>query len=186
MLYQYTEGMLPLGVVAWGGTVSSSLNWSSPRPLLYSLEIAEDFKVLHSYAFESRDYQVTPGSPWNYALKLQNDSQPDKDLTFANKGLELGVHPFSLKGAPGMIVAQVIHTTLSVSIMVLSVCITTLLAFLPSPQGRILDSWQLSHNAAAAPPTSPVTSSNPLTRLTLLPFGATDLRIAELPTLAED
>ena len=65
--------------------------------------------MLHSYAFESRDYQVTPGSPWNYALKLQNDSQPDKDLTFASKGLELGVPPFSLKGAPGMIMAQVIH-----------------------------------------------------------------------------
>lgn len=153
---------------------------------LYSLEIAEDFKVLHSYAFESRDYQVTPGSPWNYALKLQNDSQPDKDLTFASKGLELGVPPFSLKGAPGMIVAQVIHTTLSVSIMVLCVSPPSFPSSPPPPQGRILDSWQLSHNAAAAPPTSPVTSSNPLTRLTLLPFGATDLRITELPTLAED
>lgn len=144
--------------------------------------------MLHSYAFESRDYQVTPGSPWNYALKLQNDSQPDKDLTFASKGLELGVPPFSLKGAPGMIMAQVIHNywfaTLSVSIRVLTVFLPS---FLPLPlQGRILDSWQLSHNAAAAPPTSPVTSSNPLTPLTLLPFGATDLRITELPTLAED
>ena len=79
----------------------------SHRPLLYGLEIVEDFKVLNSYAFESRDYQVTPGSPWNYALRLQNDSQPEKDLTFASKGLELGVPPFSLKGAPGMIMAQV-------------------------------------------------------------------------------
>ncbi len=50
-------------------------------------------------------------------------------------------------------------------------------------QGRILDSWGLAHNAAAAPPPSPVTSSHPLTTVTLLPFGATDLRIAELPTM---
>ncbi len=50
-------------------------------------------------------------------------------------------------------------------------------------QGRIMDSWGLSHNAAAAPPLSPVNSSNPLVALTLLPFGATDLRIAELPTV---
>ena len=118
--------------------------------------------MLHSYAFESRDYQVTPGSPWNYALKLQNDSQPDKDLTFASKGLELGVPPFSLKGAPGMIMAQVIHATLSISIMVLSVCITTLLSFLPSPPrvaywilGNCPTMQQLPHPRLLSPPPTP-------------------------------
>lgn len=49
-------------------------------------------------------------------------------------------------------------------------------------QGRILDSWGLSHNAADAPPTSPVSTSNKDTPITLLPFGATDLRIAEMPS----
>ena len=78
------------------------------RPLLYALEIAENFGVLQSYSFESRDYQVTPGSPWNYALRLRDDSNPDQDLTFVNSGLELGVPPFSLKGSPGKIIAQVI------------------------------------------------------------------------------
>lgn len=50
-------------------------------------------------------------------------------------------------------------------------------------QGRVLDSWGLDHNSAAAPPTSPVESDNPLTPVTLIPFGATNLRIAEIPTL---
>ena len=56
----------------------------------------------------------------------------------------------------------------------------------PIPQGRVLDSWRLAHNAADAPPMSPVKSSNTLKPITLLPFGATDLRIAELPVLSED
>ncbi len=50
-------------------------------------------------------------------------------------------------------------------------------------QGKVLDSWKVAHNAADAPPPSPVESSNPLTPITLIPFGATDLRIAEIPTL---
>lgn len=37
-------------------------------------------------------------------------------------------------------------------------------------------------NAAAPPPLSPVSTTEPLTKLTLLPFGATELRIAEIPT----
>ena len=63
--------------------------------------------MLERYSFESRDYQVTPESPWNYALRLRDDSHPQQDLTFVSSGLELGVPPFSLKGAPGKIMAQV-------------------------------------------------------------------------------
>ena len=49
-------------------------------------------------------------------------------------------------------------------------------------QGRQVDSWKVAMNAAAAPPLSPVSTSAPLQPLTLLPFGATELRIAEIPT----
>ena len=50
-------------------------------------------------------------------------------------------------------------------------------------QGCELDSWGLSHNAAAAPPISPVAScSGNYTSIKLLPFGATNLRMAEMPT----
>ncbi len=67
----------------------------------------EDFKVLAEYAYESRDYQVTPGSAWNYALLLRKDSDPEEDLEYVSTGLEIGVPPFSIKGAPGMIIAKV-------------------------------------------------------------------------------
>jgi hypothetical protein len=50
--------------------------------------------------------------------------------------------------------------------------------------GRRLPTWGLEHGAAAPPPHSPVHSDEPLEPLTLLPYGATGLRVGELPLLA--
>ena len=50
-------------------------------------------------------------------------------------------------------------------------------------QGRQLDSWHEAHNAAEAPPFSPVITNAPLQTLILLPYGATELRLAEMPTV---
>jgi hypothetical protein len=123
-------------------------------PLLFGLAMKENFKVLESYKFQSKDYQITTGTPWNYALRLSNDSQPEQDLKVFSSGLEIGVPPFSLRGAPIAI----------------------------SAAGRQLDSWQETLNAASPPPRSPIKTSAALQQLTLLPFGATELRIAEIPT----
>jgi len=46
---------------------------------------------------------------------------------------------------------------------------------------KILDSWVITNNAAAIPPMSPVTSSHPSQEVELIPFGATNLRVAEFP-----
>jgi len=43
--------------------------------------------------------------------------------------------------------------------------------------------WDITDNAADPPPLSPIDSGSPPQALTLLPFGATKLRIAEIPTL---
>jgi len=43
--------------------------------------------------------------------------------------------------------------------------------------------WGIFNNAAEAPPVSPVNSSSPVVQVTLLPYGATKLRILEMPTL---
>lgn len=67
----------------------------------------ENFRILNSYKFQSKDYQITTDSIWNYALRLSNDDKPDQDLRVVLSGLEIGVPPFSLRGAPTMIVAQV-------------------------------------------------------------------------------
>ena len=69
---------------------------------MYSLHIKEDFKTLHEYAFKSKDYAVTPGSPWNYAIKLNKE-----DFVVVEKGITKGVPPFSNDGAPVQIKAKV-------------------------------------------------------------------------------
>jgi hypothetical protein len=50
-------------------------------------------------------------------------------------------------------------------------------------QGRQLPGWGLERCSAAPPPASPVRSDAPLEVVTLLPYGATGLRLGELPIL---
>jgi DUF1680 family protein len=80
-----------------------------------------------------------------------NNANPSSSFTFVQG--TLGPLPFSPNGAPVSINAN----------------------------AKILDSWQLTTNAAAAPPVSPVTSSHPTQQIQLIPFGSTNLRVAEFP-----
>jgi uncharacterized protein len=50
-------------------------------------------------------------------------------------------------------------------------------------RGRRVPEWGLERGAAAPPPPSPVRSDQPLESLTLLPYGATGLRVGEMPVL---
>jgi len=52
-----------------------------------------------------------------------------------------------------------------------------------SAYAREID-WPMRHSGADVPPMSPIRSTNPLVPVTLIPYGATMLRIAEIPTLA--
>ncbi|CAA9562112.1 MAG: GH127 / GH146 [uncultured Thermomicrobiales bacterium] len=51
-------------------------------------------------------------------------------------------------------------------------------------RGAHLPGWTLEHNAAGPVPHSPVTTGEEIEELTLIPFGATNLRIAEFPVLS--
>lgn len=86
---------------------------------------------------------------------LQIDREhPERSITFEER--PVGDRPFSQDGAP--VVAKV--------------------------KGRRLSGWAIEKNAAAPPPKSPVASAEPLEDLTLIPYGCTDLRVTEFPTLA--
>lgn len=52
-------------------------------------------------------------------------------------------------------------------------------------KGRQIPSWTLEHNAAGQLPVSPISSTQPLEDLTLIPYGCTNLRVTEFPVLHE-
>ena len=125
-------------------------------PLVYSLRIGEDWTVRtpDPLGLGFNEYQVTPTTPWNYALQL-DPINPAASLTFTNYGMP--TNPFD-PAEPS--VALLAHAR-------------------QVPEWTI--GWRGTQ--AFEPPVSPVASSNPLEQVTLVPFGSQHLRVSWFPYL---
>ncbi len=145
-------------------------------PLVFALPIEPEWRKVKDNP-QFADWEVYPKSPWNYAIQIDR-KDVEQSITYrhpAQKGFvsrkttdrkilepsiffedrPVGPMPFSTRGAP--MVAKVM--------------------------GCRLPGWGLERGAAAPPPRSPIQSAAPLEALTLIPYGCTDLRITEFPTL---
>lgn len=124
--------------------------------LLYALRVGEQVSALNKGPRGFNDYQVLNTSAWNFALEV-DPAAPGAALSFSRSGAP-GPAPFAG-------VTQVLRG-----------------------RGRQVSAWALLNNSAAPPPQSPVDCSaagacgDPVD-VTLVPYGATLLRVAALPWL---
>ncbi len=138
-------------------------------PLTFSLKIKENIKkvdpektALHdSHWIPNVDtanwpaYTIEPGSPWNFGLLLDSNSIA-KLFKVVKKGWPDDNYPFTPEAVPIQLVTQ----------------------------GKQISSWQLDeHGLAGAVPQSPLIVQQPAEPITLIPMGATRLRISVFPVV---
>ena len=131
-------------------------------PLVYALRIGEAWTRVNAdkphRELPHADYEVRPTTPWNYALVV-GDEGGEGAVTFEER--PVGAQPFSPDGAGVVATAR----------------------------GQRVPDWKLQRGWAGelsmpqrawSDPARPMTSE-PIERITLLPYGCTNLRITEFP-----
>jgi Beta-L-arabinofuranosidase, GH127/Ricin-type beta-trefoil lectin domain-like len=138
-------------------TWSSNANATSVSygPLSFSLQINENYALINGSSSSSPEYQVTPGSAWNYGLVL-NNSNPASSFAVKKASGTVAVNPFTQSTVP----------------------VTMAVAAQQIPQWTADD-----QNVVNLLQNSPVMSSAPSQNVTLIPMGAARLRITMFPTI---
>lgn len=136
-------------------------------PLTYSLYIKEDYKKVNSEENAIWDskwqkgadvhawptYEIYPGSPWNYALKL-DDTELENNLTVEKREWPSDDFPFTAQNVP----------------------------FLIKAKGRKIPSWEIDkYGLCGMLPDENCIKSDTLEDITLIPMGAARLRISSFP-----
>jgi len=85
---------MPMPVIVSTGYRGSAV--VSRGPLLYSLDIGEKWRKIADKG-QTADWEVTPTTPWNYALSI---SATNPQNSFSVEIGKMGAQPFSPEGAP--------------------------------------------------------------------------------------
>ncbi|MGY4383588.1 hypothetical protein ACVWYN_000607 [Pedobacter sp. UYP24] len=126
-------------------------------PILYALKIKQAEKNIREFAVKGfYETAITPASPWNYGLLLDN-VQLDKEIQV--KRTSMPENPFVQEQTPVQLVIK----------------------------AKQIPSWTLDYNKTASfdVPYSPMTSSEKIEEITLVPFGSENLRVSIFPTIGK-
>jgi hypothetical protein len=143
-------------------------------PLFFSLQINKEYKSIKinydNFGYKgSVDWEIDPGSPWNYGLVIDKTNiihgmkvteNPVSKYPFADRGdmiwsSDSGKYTIWTQDAPVIIKAR----------------------------GMKIPEWTMKNNSADVPPLSPVKPEGDVETITLVPYGCARLRITEFPVM---
>ena len=143
-------------------------------PLFFSLQINKEYKSIKinydNFGYKgSVDWEIDPGSPWNYGLVIDKTNimhgmkvteNPLSKYPFADRGdmiwsSDSGKYTIWTQDAPVIIKAR----------------------------GMKIPEWTMKNNCADVPPLSPVKPEGDVETITLVPYGCARLRITEFPVM---
>eukprot|EP01052_Picozoa_sp_SAG31_P030782 SAG31_NODE_3189_length_4572_cov_1.854684_3_plen_228_part_00 len=152
------------------GSISYSVHRGA---LMFSLPINLTYTQTAHYYAESNDYDVTPSSPWAWALDVV------ESMRFVDKGWVKGSAPFNKTGKPrAAMAAEAAFWPCYIVAMARDV---SAVWHIRQEEGRhVQGGWQ-----PQVPPSSPACANTswcgPPTEVILVPHGGTALRIGTMP-----